>query len=104
MDWMYANCSATAQRGALDWKPKFRKAVTPVFRELYRRVKSGAETRRVLTACGKKDYQKALTRELAQIGNSEMWRAGAAVRALRPRESARKISKSTKGVAGRKAN
>ena len=34
MDWMYANCSATAQRGALDWKPKFKKAVMPVFKEL----------------------------------------------------------------------
>jgi ketol-acid reductoisomerase len=104
MDWMYANCSATAQRGALDWKPKFKKAVMPVFRELYKRVKSGAETRRVLSSCGKKDYQVGLARELAQIGNSEMWRAGAAVRALRPKERARKISKSTKGVAGRKAN
>ena len=104
MDWMYANCSATAQRGALDWKPKFKKAVMPVFRELYKRVKSGAETRRVLTSCGKKDYQKGLAKELAQIGNSEMWRAGAAVRALRPKETARKISKATKGVAGRKAN
>ena len=51
MDWMYANCSATAQRGALDWKPKFKKAVTPLFRELYRRVKSGAETRRPAATC-----------------------------------------------------
>jgi ketol-acid reductoisomerase len=104
MDWMYANCSATAQRGALDWKPKFKKAVMPVFRELYQRVKSGAETRRVLTTCGKKDYQKGLAKELAQIGNSEMWRTGAAVRALRPKESARRITRSTKGVTGRKAN
>ena len=104
MDWMYANCSATAQRGALDWKPKFKKAVMPVFRELYQRVKSGAETRRVLTACGKKDYQKGLAKELAQIGNSEMWRTGAAVRALRPQETARRITRSTKGVSGRKAN
>jgi ketol-acid reductoisomerase len=101
---MYANCSATAQRGALDWKPRFKKAVMPVFRELYQRVKSGAETRRVLTACGKKDYQKGLAKELAQIGNSEMWRTGAAVRALRPKETARRITRSTKGVAGRKAN
>jgi ketol-acid reductoisomerase len=104
MDWMYANCSATAQRGALDWKPRFKKAMMPVFRELYQRVKSGAETRRVLTACGKRDYQKDLARELAQIGDSEMWRAGAAVRALRPRETAKRITRSTKGVAGRKAN
>ena len=76
----------------------------PVFRELYQRVKSGQETRRVLTACGKKDYQKTLGRELAELGSSEMWRAGAAVRALRPKESAKRITKSTKGVAGRKSN
>ncbi len=104
MDWMYANCSATAQRGALDWRPKFKKAVMPVFRELYQRVKSGAETKRVLSVCGKKDYQQRLTRELEDLGGSEMWRAGAAVRALRPKETARKITKSTKGVGGRKAN
>ena len=53
MDWMYSNCSATAQRGALDWKPKFKKAVTPVFKELYKRVAEGDETRRVIRACGK---------------------------------------------------
>ena len=33
MDWMYSNCSATAQRGALDWRPKFRDAVLPVFED-----------------------------------------------------------------------
>jgi len=104
MDWMYANCSATAQRGALDWKPKFKKAVMPVFKELYKRVASGAETKRVLTSCGKKDYQKQLTKELDEIGNSEMWQAGKATRDLRPKEAAKKISKKTKGVAGRKSN
>jgi ketol-acid reductoisomerase len=104
MDWMYANCSATAQRGALDWKPKFKKAVMPLFRELYKRVKSGVETRRVLTSCGKKGYQKDLGKELGVMGNSEMWRAGAAVRALRPKETAKQITKSTKGVSGRVAN
>ncbi len=104
MDWMYANCSATAQRGALDWKPKFKKAVLPVFKELYKRVASGAETKRVLNACGKADYQKTLGKELAAMGNSEMWRAGAATRSLRPKDKARKITRATKGVAGRKAN
>ena len=104
MDWMYANCSATAQRGALDWKPKFKKAVMPVFKELYQRVASGAETRRVLTVCGKADYQKRLSRELDELGNSEMWRAGKATRSLRPKEKARKITKATKGVGGRKTN
>jgi ketol-acid reductoisomerase len=104
MDWMYANCSATAQRGALDWKPRFKKAVLPVFKDLYNRVKTGKECARVLSACGKADYQKQLTKELNELGNSEMWRAGKAVRALRPKEPARAIAKGTKGVAGRGHN
>jgi ketol-acid reductoisomerase len=104
MDWMYANCSATAQRGALDWKPQFKKAVLPLFKRLYRRVKTGKETARVLDACGKADYQEQLARELGEIGNSEMWQAGKAVRELRPKETARRISKSTKGVRGRAAS
>src|SRR6516165_1557402 len=104
MDWMYANCSATAQRGALDWKPRFKKAVLPVFKELYQRVKNGKECARVLSACGKPNYQVQLTKELNTIGNSEMWEAGKAVRALRPKESARAILKGTKGVTGRAAN
>jgi ketol-acid reductoisomerase len=104
MDWMYANCSATAQRGALDWKPRFKKAVLPVFKDLYNRVKTGKECERVLSACGKADYQKHLTKELNALGNSEMWRAGAAVRSLRPKEPARTIAKGTKGVEGRGAN
>ena len=104
MDWMYANCSATAQRGALDWKPRFKKAVLPLFKQLYLRVKTGKETARVLSACGKPNYQEQLRKELAEIGNSEMWLAGKAVRALRPKAPAKHISKSTKGVAGRGAN
>ena len=104
MDWMYSNCSATAQRGALDWKPKFKAAVLPVFNELYQRVKSGAETARVLESCGAPDYQQQLSRELAEIGNSEMWLAGKATRSLRPTEPAKTISADTKGVAGRGSN
>jgi len=104
MDWMYRNCSATAQRGALDWKPKFKRAVMPVFRELYRRVKSGVETGRVISICGRKDYGQRLEKELGAMRDSEMWRAGAAVRSLRPKEKARIITTATKGVAGRKSN
>jgi ketol-acid reductoisomerase len=104
MDWMYANCSATAQRGALDWKPKFKKAVMPVFKELYDRVASGAETRRVISACGRPDYKVRLGKELATMGNSEMWQAGKATRALRPKKQAEQTSKSAKGTAGRKSN
>ena len=84
MDWMYANCSATAQRGALDWSPKFRDAVAPVFNALYERVASGAECKRVLEVNSAPDYREKLQKELNTLKNSEMWRAGAAVRALRP--------------------
>ena len=101
MDWMYSNCSATAQRGALDWKPKFKKAVAPVFTDLYKAVKSQAEAKRVIRVCGAANYKEKLDAELAKMGNSEMWRAGAAVRALRPREKARH---STVGVGGRGKN
>ncbi len=84
MDWMYANCSTTAQRGALDWYKKFRDAVKPVFDELYTKVKSGVETARVLDVNSKPDYKEKLEVELAEIRESEMWKAGAAVRSLRP--------------------
>lgn len=84
MDWMYANCSTTAQRGALDWKPKFRDAVVPLFDELYEKVVTGVETKRVLEANSAPDYRERLQKELDEIKNSEMWQAGAAVRALRP--------------------
>ncbi len=84
MDWMYANCSTTAQRGALDWGPKFRDAVAPVFDELYEKVKSGHETQRVLEVNSAPGYRERLEKELEAIRNSEMWQAGAAVRSLRP--------------------
>jgi len=87
MDWMYANCSTTAQRGALDWKGKFRKAVEPVFNDLYDRVKKGVETKRVLKVNSKPNYKKMLQKELDEIKNSELWRAGATVRSLRPETS-----------------
>ena len=89
MDWMYANCSATAQRGALDWLPKFRDAVTPIFDELYERVVSGKETRIVLEANAADDYQDRLRDELRQMRESEMWQAGEVVRSLRPDEDGR---------------
>lgn len=84
MDWMYANCSATAQRGALDWKPKFRDATLPVFKELYDRVKSGEETKVVLDKTSHAGYKADLDAELREIRESEMWQAGSQVRGLRP--------------------
>jgi ketol-acid reductoisomerase len=104
MDWMYSNCSATAQRGALDWRPRFKQAVMPVFELLYDRVSSGKECARVLSSTGGPNYQQELGKELAELGNSEIWRAGKATRALRPKEAARAISADTKGIGGRSQN
>ena len=84
MDWMFSNCSTTAQRGALDWSPRFRDAVAPVFDELYKKVISGEETRRVLEANSAPDYREKLNKELAELKNSEMWQTGTTVRSLRP--------------------
>lgn len=84
MDWMYANCSTTAQRGALDWKDRFKDAVTPLFEELYKSVLSGEETRIVLEANKAPDYRERLQKELDEMRLSEMWKAGATVRSLRP--------------------
>jgi ketol-acid reductoisomerase len=84
MDWMYSNCSATAQRGALDWYKKFEDATRPVFEELYAKVASGEETKRVLEVNGKADYLESLKKELAEVANDEMWRVGKIVRELRP--------------------
>ena len=84
MDWMYANCSTTAQRGALDWKNKFRDAVSPVFEDLYQKVSSGEEAERVISCNAETDYREKLNEELAELRNSELWQAGAQVRKLRP--------------------
>jgi len=88
MDWMYANCSTTAQRGALDWRHKFRRAALPVFRDLYQSVKNGTEARIVIDKLSGPAYRDQLEAELAEMRDSEMWRAGAQVRKLRPRASA----------------
>ena len=84
MDWMYANCSATAQRGALDWRHKFREATLPVFNDLYKSVTEGVETKRVIDSLSSADYRDTLNAELKAMRESELWQAGAAVRQLRP--------------------
>ena len=88
MDWMYANCSTTAQRGALDWKKKFKAATLPVFKELYDSVESGAEAKRTIDTCSKPDYREKLAEELKELRESELWQAGATVRQLRPEKAA----------------
>ncbi len=84
MDWMYANTSTTAQRGALDWKNRFRDAVAPVFDELYDSVATGNEARITIEANRQPDYREKLSEELREIRESEMWQTGATVRKLRP--------------------
>lgn len=84
MDWMYANCSATAQRGALDWRPKFKDATLPVFEDLYEKVKSGEECKRVLDSTSADNYREMLEVELKELRESEIWQTGIEVRKLRP--------------------
>lgn len=87
MDWMYANCSTTAQRGALDWWEKFRDATKPVFEELYSEVAKGNEAQRSIDSNSRQDYRAKLDAELTSMRNSEMWQTGAVVRKLRPENS-----------------
>jgi ketol-acid reductoisomerase len=84
MDWMYANCSTTAQRGALDWWKKFRDATLPVFTELYESVASGKEAAKSIESNSKADYREKLDAELKELHDSEIWQAGRTVRSLRP--------------------
>jgi len=84
MDWMYANCSTTAQRGALDWWKKFRDATLPVFNELYDSVAAGKEAGRSIASNSQPDYREKLEVELKELRDSEMWQAGQTVRSLRP--------------------
>ena len=84
MDWMYANCSTTAQRGALDWMGPFHDAVKPVFEKLYNEVASGNEAQRAIDANSQPDYREKLEEELKALRESEMWKTGAVVRKLRP--------------------
>lgn len=84
MDWMYANCSTTAQRGALDWWKKFRDATAPVFKELYEEVAAGREAQRSIDSNSQPDYREKLEVELKELRDSEMWQAGKVVRSLRP--------------------
>ncbi|MBP3535871.1 MAG: ketol-acid reductoisomerase [Muribaculaceae bacterium] len=84
MDWMYANCSTTAQRGALDWMTPFHDAIKPVMQQLYHSVETGEEAQRSIDSNSKADYRAGLEKELAALRESEMWQAGATVRKLRP--------------------
>ena len=87
MDWMYANCSTTAQRGALDWMGPFHDATKPVFQKLYAEVACGNEAQRSIDSNSKPDYREKLEVELKALRESEMWRTGAVVRKLRPENS-----------------
>ncbi|MBS1736990.1 MAG: ketol-acid reductoisomerase [Bacteroidetes bacterium] len=100
MDWMYANCSTTAQRGALDWWKKFRDATLPVFNELYDNVASGNESLRSIQSNSQVDYREKLQEELKELRESELWQAGKTVRSLRPenQKTSKKASPITEAI------
>lgn len=102
MDWMYRNCSATAQHGALKWRKIFKKALKPAFGQLYRSVTNRTECKEVIRDCGKKNYKAWLEKQLAELRDSECWKAGAMVRALRPHEPEKAGARTAAGVGGRK--
>ena len=104
MDWMFKNCSATAQHGALKWRPIFKEANLPVFDRLYKSVVAGTERAELLRDCGAEDYKEKLDAQLDEMGNSEMWQAGKACRSLRPAEKARQDAASAVGTTGRASN
>ena len=83
MDWLYANCSTTAQRGALDWAPKFEKALKPVIAECYERVINGSETDTVIHANSDINYREKLNKELEEMNNQELWKVAKVIRELR---------------------
>ena len=84
MDWMYANCSTTAQRGALDWMGPFHDAIKPVMQKLYNSVVTGNEAQISIDSNSKPDYREKLQAELKALHDSEMWRTAETVRKLRP--------------------
>ena len=101
MDWMYGNCSQTAQHGALKWRPIFKKATLPVFAKLYKSVKTMQEAKEVIKDTGCADYKEKMLAKLSELHNHEMWLAGQAVRRLRPHEAA-KGNAASAGWGGRK--
>ena len=84
MDWMYSNCSTTAQRGALDWAPRFKEVLKPVISDCYEKVVNGEEAKIAISSNSKSDYREQLHKELEEINNQEMWLAGRKLRPLRP--------------------
>mmetsp|Transcript_16002 Transcript_16002/g.19611 ORF Transcript_16002/g.19611 Transcript_16002/m.19611 type:complete len:141 (+) Transcript_16002:3-425(+) len=83
MDWMYRNCSTTAQRGALDWCTKFENALKPVINECYDSVLNGTETRNTINANKDKDYRTKLEKELSLMDDQEIWKVGKILRQMR---------------------
>jgi ketol-acid reductoisomerase len=83
MDWMYENCSTTAQRGALDWAPKFEKVIKPLIKECYKNVINGTEARITIESNSNTNYRNNLKKELEEINNQEIWKVGKIIRDLR---------------------
>ena len=81
---MYANCSTTAQRGALDWAPKFRDVIKPLIEECYQNVLNGNEAKIAIDSNSSEDYREKLEKELKEVSSQEMWQAGKVLRNLRP--------------------
>lgn len=83
MDWMFENCSTTAQRGALDWSKKFYDIIKPEIEKCYESVKTGNEAKITIDANSDPNYRKNLQKELEEIKNQEVWKIGHIIRKMR---------------------
>jgi ketol-acid reductoisomerase len=83
MDWMYKNCSTTAQVGAIKWGKEFEKELKPIIEKCYDNVANGNETNEVLKFNSDPDYRKKLNDQLDEIENDEIWQVGKYVRSMR---------------------
>jgi len=83
MDYMFSNCSTTAQRGALDWSKRFEALNKPLIEEIYKSVITGKEAERTIDSNSSPDYREKLNKELDEVNNMEIWKVGKEIRKLR---------------------
>jgi len=74
MEWMYRNCSTTAQRGAIDWSKKFEEKLIPMIEECYESVKNNTELNIIMECNKNPDYNVILDEELDTMSKQELWR------------------------------
>ena len=68
MDWLYENCSKTAQVGALEWSKQFEELLIPKIQECYDSVKDESEVKKIMNL-----DQEKLKQDLNELKEQELW-------------------------------